>query len=62
MDLKTRGSDGNLLHMIDHLTRYSAACLIENKRKETIKRGEWITESKFSVAQNTFCQTMAVNL
>ena len=36
MDLKARGSDGFILHIIDHLTRYSAACLIKNKRRETI--------------------------
>ncbi len=45
MDLKSRGSDGYLLHMIDHLTRYSAACLIKNKKKETIIKGvmdHWI--------------------
>ena len=36
MDLKSRGSDGYILHMIDHLTRYSSACIIPDKRKETI--------------------------
>ncbi len=36
LDLKCRGEDGYILHMIDHLTRYSSACLIKNKRKETI--------------------------
>ena len=36
LDLKCRGHDGYILHMIDHLTRYSSACLIKNKRKETI--------------------------
>jgi len=33
LDLKARGQDGYILHMIDHLTRYSSACLITNKRK-----------------------------
>ena len=28
-----------VLHMIDHLTRYSSACVIANKRKETIVQG-----------------------
>ena len=39
LDLKSRGSDGYILHMIDHLTRYSSACLIKNKKKETIIQG-----------------------
>ena len=39
LDLKSRGSDGYILHMIDHLTRYSAACLITDKKKETIVKG-----------------------
>jgi transposase InsO family protein len=38
MDLKSRGKDGYILHFIDHLTRYSNACIITNKRKETIIR------------------------
>ena len=45
LDLKSRGPDGYFLHMIDHLTRYSSACLIKNKRKETIIKGimdHWI--------------------
>lgn len=45
LDLKHRGSDGYILHIIDHLTRYSAACLIKDKKKETIIRGvmdHWI--------------------
>ena len=38
MDLKT--IDGRLvLHMIDHATRFSAACVVRNKEKETIVRG-----------------------
>ena len=36
IDLKSRGQDGYILHIIDHLTRYSNACLIKNKRKATI--------------------------
>ena len=36
LDLKFRGSDGYILHMIDHLTRYSSACIIRDKTKETI--------------------------
>ena len=39
LDLKSRGSEGYILHMIDHLTRYSCACIIKNKRKETIVKG-----------------------
>ena len=39
LDLKSRGSEGYILHMIDHLTRYSSACVISNKRKETIVKG-----------------------
>ena len=45
LDLKSRGSDGYILHMVDHLTRYSAACLIKNKKRETIIKGimdHWI--------------------
>lgn len=44
MDLKVMGSV-YILHMIDHATRYSSACVISNKRKETIVRGvmeHWI--------------------
>lgn len=36
MDLKFMGNGIYLLHMIDHATRYSSACVIRNKRKETI--------------------------
>ena len=37
MDLKFM--DGHiLLHTIDHATRFSAACVINNKRKETIMK------------------------
>ena len=39
LDLKSRGSEGYILHMVDHLTRYSSACIIKNKRKETIVKG-----------------------
>ena len=39
IDLKSRGADGYIMHMIDHLTRYSSACLIKNKKKETIVNG-----------------------
>ena len=39
LDLKSRGPDLYIMHMIDHLTRYSSACIIRNKRKETIVRG-----------------------
>ena len=45
IDLKSRGQDGYILHIIDHLTRYSNACLIKNKRKETIVKAimdHWI--------------------
>ncbi len=45
MDLKSRGPDGYILHLIDHLTRYSAACLIRDKKKGTIIKGimdNWI--------------------
>lgn len=38
MDLKVIGGV-NILHMIDHTTRYSAACVIPNKKKETIVQG-----------------------
>ena len=38
MDLKQFG-DKYMLHMVDHLSRYSAACIIDNKRKETIVNG-----------------------
>ena len=36
MDLKSFHPHGYILHMIDHLTRYSSAVFITNKRKETI--------------------------
>lgn len=36
MDLKSMGNNLYLLHMIDHATRYSSACVIRNKKKETI--------------------------
>ena len=36
MDLKSMGNNLYILHMIDHATRYSSACLIRNKKKETI--------------------------
>ena len=39
LDLKFCGTDGYILHIIDHLTRYSSACIIRNKRKETIIKG-----------------------
>ena len=45
MDLKSRGPNIYILHLIDHLTRYSMACVIYNKRKETIIKGimdQWI--------------------
>ena len=38
LDLKQFG-DKYMLHMIDHLSRYSSACIIDNKRKETIVDG-----------------------
>ena len=38
IDLKPRGPNMYILHMIDHLTRYSSACIIYNKKKETIVR------------------------
>ena len=36
IDLKVRGPNLYILHMIDHLTRYSSACIIHDKKKETI--------------------------
>ena len=36
LDLKSYHPEGYILHIIDHLTRYSSACFISNKRKETI--------------------------
>ena len=39
MDLKSFGPNIYILHIIDHVTRYSAACVIQNKRKETIVKG-----------------------
>ena len=45
LDLKSIGSNIIMLHMIDHLTRFSSACIIPNKRKETIVKAlfeHWI--------------------
>ena len=39
LDLKQFGPNKYMLHMVDHLSRYSAACIIDNKRKETIVKG-----------------------
>ena len=39
LDLKSCYLDGYILHIIDYLTRYSSACFISNKRKETIVKG-----------------------
>ena len=39
VDLKAIDHNLYILHMVDHATRYSAACLIRNKRKETIVKG-----------------------
>ena len=36
LDLKVIASNKIMLHMIDHLMRYSSACIIPNKKKETI--------------------------
>lgn len=38
LDLKQFGSR-YVLHMVDHLSRYGSACLIPNKKKETIVQG-----------------------
>lgn len=38
LDLKAIGPNVLVLHMVDHLTRYSSACIISNKKKETIVR------------------------
>ena len=45
MDLKDV-NDFKILHMIDHATRYSSACIIPNKKKETIVKAimeNWIS-------------------
>ena len=39
LDLKQFDPNLYILHMIDHLSRYSSACVIKNKRKETIVCG-----------------------
>ena len=39
VDVRPLGTDGYIMHMIDHLTRYSSACLIKDKNKETIVSG-----------------------
>ena len=39
LDLKSFGPEGYILHIVDHLTRYSSACIIKNKQKETIVKG-----------------------
>ena len=39
LDLKQFDSNLYILHMIDHLSRYNSACLIRNKKKETIVQG-----------------------
>ena len=39
LDLKSFHPNGYVLHIIDHLTRYSAACYIKDKKKETIIKG-----------------------
>ena len=38
LDLKQFGNK-YMLHMVDHLSRYGAACIINNKRKETVVKG-----------------------
>ena len=48
MDLKqwSYGEKIWLLHLVDHLTRYSASCVIRSKRKEVIVEGifkTWIS-------------------
>ena len=45
VDLKQFGKNIYILHMIDHVTRYSSACIITDKNKETIVKGiseNWI--------------------
>lgn len=39
VDLKSFGDSFYIFHMIDHLSRFSAACLIRNKQKGTIVKG-----------------------
>ena len=39
VDLKSYGENIYIFHMIDHLSRFSAACLIRNKQKGTIVKG-----------------------
>ena len=39
LDLKSCYPSGYILHIIDHLTRYSSACFIKNKKKEAIVKG-----------------------
>ena len=39
VDLKSIGDNLYILHIIDHLTRYSQGCLIRNKRKGVIVKG-----------------------
>ena len=39
VDLKKIGDNLHILHIIDHLTRYSQACIIRNKRKGTVVKG-----------------------
>ena len=39
VDLKSIGDNIYILHMIDHLTRYSQGCIIRSKKKGTIVKG-----------------------
>ena len=39
VDLKSYGENVYIFHMIDHLSRFSSACLIRNKQKGTIVKG-----------------------
>ena len=39
LDLKQFGPNLYILHMVDHLSRYGSACVIRNKKKETIVKG-----------------------
>ena len=56
MDLKTWSFHGNvlLIHLVDHLTRYSASSVIRSKRKEVI------IESIFKIWISIFGSPMAV--
>ena len=45
MDLKLVINGTTILHMIDHAIRYSSACIVNNKKKETIVKsimGNWV--------------------